>query len=58
MDGQIKTVYLRDRDVENVQRHAEVNGRSFSWALRDLVRKGLLADVTARESKEREPWTN
>jgi len=54
--GQTKSVYLEDQDVANVERHAEKAGRSFSWALRDLLRRGLMALVLADESRKGEPW--
>lgn len=40
MAGQQKSVYLEDEDVERVEAHARRNARSFSWALRDLLRVG------------------
>ena len=40
MAGQPKSVYLKDEDVERIEEHARRNVRSFSWALRDLVRLG------------------
>lgn len=41
MTGQQKSVYLRAEDIESVKRHSCENARSFSWALRDLLRRGV-----------------
>lgn len=61
MGGQTKSVYLEDQDVADVERHAEKAGRSFSWALRDLLRRGLMAALISEETKHLEGmrrWTD
>ena len=53
--GETKSVYLEECDIKAVERRAEKEGRSFSWALRDLIRKGvaLERDHEARQKT----WT-
>jgi len=52
MDGQQKSVYLRQHDIEGVERHAARHGRSFSWALRDYLRAGMTARQLGENLKE------
>lgn len=38
--GETRSVYFKRADVAFLERHAAESGRSFSWAVRDLLRRG------------------
>jgi hypothetical protein len=40
MAGQQKSVYLEPQDIKAVEAYAKRKMRSFSWALRELLRRG------------------
>jgi len=42
MAGKQKSVYVTEDADETIAEHADRNGESYSWALRDLVRLGEL----------------
>jgi len=57
MTGQQKSVYLEDEDIRAVEEQARKHDRSFSWALRDLLRRGVkVASIrdNLREMREHE----
>jgi len=61
LDGQIKTVYLRESDVRSVEANAKRNGWSFSRSLRDLLRKGWMSILISEEAehlKGADEWTD
>lgn len=47
--GETKSIYLEECDVRAVERRAKEAGRSFSWVVRDLIRKGVALEKNGED---------